>query len=178
MTVNRSAALPFVLKRGSDVFSGDGFTSTRETVHGLLRLEGGQLRIQWRVGTKTERFGDDMSVTSDVGRVHETVVPLARVAGASVRRRWWDWLMGPRIVLTAGDLAAFEELAGPDGLRLDHPAELVLRLRRSDGLAGEEFSAELELALAERALGGGSGESLPDAATPRLEPPTPPDSSR
>jgi len=143
-----SAALPFLLKRGADVFSGEGMTTTTETVHGLLRLENDRLTIQWRVGRKTEHLGSEIRTDQEVEPVQETVVPLRGVAGAVVRRRWWDWMLGPRLVLTAADLAAFEGLAGQGGLSLDHPAELVLRLRRKDRLAAEEFGAELALAIA------------------------------
>ena len=145
-----SATLPFLLKRAAEVLSGGGMTTTRETVHGLLRLENDQLTIQWRVGRKTEHLGAEIRTDQEVEPVREIVVLLRGVAGAVVRRRWWDWLLGPRLILTATDLSAFEGLAGKDGLSLDHPAELVLRLRRSDRLAAEEFSAELALAIAEQ----------------------------
>ena len=56
-------------------------------------------------------------------------------------------------MLRASDLRAFEEVAGEGGLRLDHPAELLLDLRRADLLPAEEFAAEVALAVAERALG-------------------------
>lgn len=153
--MSHSASLPFVIKRGSDAFSGEGMTTTRETVHGLLRLEDDELKIQWRLVRKTEHMGSEMRSDQEVEPVREIVVPLSGVAGAIVRRRWrWlDWLSGPRLVLTASDLGAFEELAGRDGLSLDHPAEFVLRLRRSDALAGREFGAELALAKAEYDLG-------------------------
>jgi hypothetical protein len=108
----RSATLPFFFKRGRDAISGLSVITTRETVHGLLRLEGGHLTIQWRL-----------------------VVSLSRIAGATVRGGGWTWPLGLRLVLTAADLTALEGLAGKDGLSLDHPAELVVRLRRSDRLA-------------------------------------------
>jgi hypothetical protein len=163
----RSAALPFLLKRGSQVFSGSGMTTTRETVHGLLRLENDQLRIQWRVGRKTEHLDSEMRTDKEVEPVREIVVPLRGVAGAVVQRRWWDFLLGPRLALTAADLSAFEGLAGHGGLSLDHPAELVLRLRRSDRLAAEEFGAELALAIAEDAVSGAAGRpALADHASP------------
>ncbi len=161
------AALPFILKRGDDVFSGTGMTSTRETVHGLLILETDRLVIQWRVGRKTEHLmGDGMRTDKEVEPVQEIVVPLQGVAGAVVRRRWWDWLIGPRLVLTAADLRAFEGVTGGSGLSLDHPAELVLRLRRSDRLAAEEFSAELALAVAERTVRGSEERSGLEAGRP------------
>jgi len=146
--MSHSATLPFLLKRKADAISGEGMTTTRETVHGLLKVEHDLLTIQWRVGRKTEHLGSEIRVDQEVEPVRETVVPLRMVAGAVVRRRWWDWLLGPRLVLTAASLSAFEDLAGRDGLSLHHPAELVLRLRRSDRLAAEEFGAELALAIA------------------------------
>ena len=89
-----------------------------------------------------------------------------------VRRRWWDRLIGPRLVLSAADLSAFEALAGREGLKLDHPAELVLRLRRTDRLATKEFCAELALAIASLSLrDADDGSRLPaqtgDARLPR-----------
>jgi hypothetical protein len=42
----RLATLPFVFRRGEDSMSGSTVTTTRETVHGLLRLEGDALTIQ------------------------------------------------------------------------------------------------------------------------------------
>lgn len=47
-------------------------------------------------------------------------------------------------MLTGADLRAFVEIAGEGGLRLDHPAELVLRVRRSDSLAAREFVGALD----------------------------------
>jgi hypothetical protein len=146
-----SAALPFFLRRGHDVI-GEEITSTRETVHGLLRLDGERLVIQWRVARATDRVGREIRTDREVEPVREVVVPLTGLAGATVRRRWWDWLKGPQLVLTAADLRAFEGVTGEAGLRMDHPAELVLRLRRADRVAAGEFAGELELALAEHAL--------------------------
>jgi hypothetical protein len=156
----RPAALPFLIKRGDDVFTAEGMTSTREIVHGLLRLERDQLVIQWRVGKKTEHLGSEIRTERAVEPVRAIIVPLSGVAGAMVRRRWWDRLLGPRLVLTAADLSAFEALAGREGLKLDHPAELVLRLRRTDRLAAEEFCAELALAVASLSHGDG-GTHIP-----------------
>jgi hypothetical protein len=90
----RSASLPFLIKRAADAFSGVGMTTTRETVHGLLRLENDALTIQWRVGRKTEHLGaTDMHTDQEVEPVREIVVSLRGVAGAVVRRRWWDWML-------------------------------------------------------------------------------------
>lgn len=143
-------ALPFFIVRSSDVFSGSGFRSTREVVHGLLRLERDALVVQWRTLTQTDHYGKETRTDTEVAAVQRVVVPLDTVAGARVRVSRWNPFGAPRLVLTASDLTAFEAIAGSAGLSLDHPAELVLRLRRADRLAAEEFAAELSLAVAER----------------------------
>ena len=126
-------------------------TSMKETVHGLLRVDGEQLIIQWRIARSTDRVGKVIRTDKEVEPVREVTLPLAALAGARVRWRW-AWPPGPRLVLTAADLRAFEEIVGAAGLRLDHPAELAVRVRRADRLAAREFAGDLELALAERAV--------------------------
>jgi hypothetical protein len=162
-----SAALPFVLRRSSDVVGGLEITSTRETIHGLLRLDGDQLHIQWRVARSTDHVGMQIRTDKQVEPVREVVLPLSAVAGAAVRWRW-RWPPGLYLVLTAADLRAFEEVAGVAGLSLDHPAELELKLRGEDRAAGNEFVGELELALAERELAAAEGKSLPSSSQPRI----------
>jgi hypothetical protein len=149
----RSAALPFTLRRSHDVIGMAGYTSTKETVYGLLRVDGERLFIQWRTARETDRYGDEIRSDKELEEVREVSIPLEGVAGASVRRRWWEWPSPPRLVLTAADLRAFEAVTSEGGMTLQHPAELVLRLRRRDRLAAEEFTAELSLAVAELAAG-------------------------
>jgi hypothetical protein len=161
----RTATLPFFFTRGDDEMSGVSIITTRETVHGLLRLEGMALRIQWRLATKTERIGWSVETDHEVQAVQEIVVPVGRMAGATVRRGWWTWPPGLRLILTAADLTALEEFAGRDGLSLTHPAELVLRIRRSDRLAAEESCAELALAVSE-SLSEGEPDLLRRASQP------------
>lgn len=144
------SAVPFTLKRSSDLYtSGGGYESTTETAHGLVRLEADRLVIQWRVAVVTESMeGSGYETREEIEPVKEIVIPLAKVAGAFVlERRWWR-LLGPRLVITAADLLAFEKIAGQQGLKLKHPAKLVLRVKRPDRLIAEEFSADLALALA------------------------------
>jgi hypothetical protein len=156
-----SAALPFVLHRSHDSVGIREITSTHETVHGLLLLEGDRIYVQWRVARSTDRVGTEIRTEREVEPVREVVLPLSAIAGATVRWRW-KWPPGPYLVLTAADLRVFEEVAGAAGLSLDHPAELALRLRRSDRELGTEFAGDLELAVAERALAAAEGK-------PRLE---------
>jgi hypothetical protein len=149
--MTHSAALPFFLKRSEDVIAGGSFISTSETVHGLLRLEGEQLVVQWRIARNTDHVGSEIRTDREVTPVREVVIPLAALGGGRVRASWWPWSAG-RIVLTAADLRAFEAVAGETGLRLEHPAELVFRVRRADFDLAREFVGEIDMALADRAL--------------------------
>ena len=158
------AVVPFMLKRSTDLYTSEGdYESTTETAHGLVRLEADRLVMQWRVAVRTEAMGGSKYETrEEIEPVKEVVIPLASVAGAVVpRRRWWQ-LTGPRLVLTATDLVAFEEIAGQQGLRLKHPAKLVLRIKRADRLIAEEFAAEVALTLARLQVEDGApGAALP-----------------
>lgn len=153
-------ALPFFLKRSSDSMTASTYSSTQETAHGLLRLEGDDLVIQWRVARKTEHMGmGKIRSDEEFEEVKEVVISLDDVAGAVVRRRWWEFFRAPRLVLRAADLEAFEALTGEDGLRLAHPAEIILPVRRGDRLTADEFAAELELAVAQRGLLAGDART-------------------
>lgn len=165
MTIPEFAALPFTLSRQTDVFGNGQFASTTETVHGLLRLEKEELIIQWRVLRETDRFGAEIRSDTEVEPVREVAIPLSLLASASVRTSWWGG--APRLVLTAADLGAFEALAGPAGLGLSHPAELVLTLRRGDRYAAREFSTDVSLAVGEQALRLASESNDAPARLPR-----------
>ena len=147
-----SIAFPFVLKRGSDTIEGLEITSTVETIHGLLRVDDDRLTLQWRVSRSTDVVGFEIRTDQEFEPVRQTQVPLSALAGAVVRWKWRWWRPGHHLILTAADLRAFDSISGQSGLKLDHPAELAIRLRRSDRAAAEEFAGELSLALAERAL--------------------------
>jgi hypothetical protein len=147
-----TAALPFRFRRGGHVVSAGEVTSTEETVHGLLRLEGERLVIQWRTARKTEHVGREIRVDQELEPVRELAIPLSALASARVRRFWLRWPPGLYLVLTASDLRAFEAVAGEGGLRLRHPAELVIRVGRASRVAAQEFASELELAVADRQL--------------------------
>lgn len=143
------SAVPFTLKRSSDLYtSGGGYESTTETAHGLVRLEADRLVIQWRLAVVTESMeGSGYETHEEIEPVSEVVIPLAKVAGAFVPKRKWWRLTGPKLIIAAADLLAFEKIAGQEGLKLKHPAKLILRIKRSDRLIAEEFAAELALAV-------------------------------
>ena len=143
------AAVPFTLKRSSDLWDAKGgYESRTETAHGLVRLEADRLVVQWRLAVQTEVYGETYETREEIEPVKEIVIPLDKVAGAVVPvRRWWN-VTGPKLVVAASDLLAFEKIAGQQGLKLKHPAKLVLRIKRADQLIAEEFAAELALAVA------------------------------
>lgn len=149
--MNQHAALPFTLSR-TDSIVGEEIVSTTERVHGLLRLSGDRLAIQWRVSRAVQTVGSEIRTDREFQSVREVVLPLSALAGATVRWVWTRWPPGRYLVLTGADLRAFEEMGGEGGLELTHPAELVLRIRLTDHLAAREFAGDLELAIAERAL--------------------------
>ena len=146
------AALPFTLRRSKDVIGAGEITSTQETVHGLLRLDGERLLIQWRTSRAIDRVGTEIRTDNELEPVRELRLPLSALAGAEVRWSRLPWRRGGQLLLTAADLLAFDELAGKDGLQLKHPAQFEIRIGRESRFAALEFASELELALADRAL--------------------------
>jgi hypothetical protein len=136
-------------------------------------LDGDRLVIQWRLARHTERLGAGYSTDDEMEAVREEEVPLSAVAGAYVRRRWWEFWRGPRLVLTAADLQAFDEIVGEEGLRLSHPAEMVVGLRRADDILAEEFTAEVTLAMAELAASRYKALREPESASPSDRPELP-----
>lgn len=169
--MTRFSAVPFTLKRSSDLWDArGGYESTTETAHGLVRLEADQLVIQWRLAVQTEKMGDTWETSETIEPVREIVIPLAKVAGAMVPpRRWWH-LVSPRLVIAASDLLAFEKVAGEQGLKLKHPAKLVLRVKRPDRLLAEEFAAELSLAVARLPTDPAGNEPLAPPARHAIAP--------
>lgn len=173
-----SPALPFTLRKSKDVFSGSVITTTTETVHGLLHLSEDHLLVQWRLARKTDHLGGEIRSEEELETVRQVTVPLNGIAGAVVRHRWWEWPRGSRLVLTASDLSAFEEVAGQAGLKMAHPAQLVVKVARRDRLAAEEFAAEVTLAIVQESVAPGrraEGLPAPEAGDPRL--PEPPNDS-
>lgn len=165
--MQHTAALPFFLRRSEDVIANGEITSTAETIHGLVRLDGDDLVLQWRASRETDRVGREIRTDREVDPVKEVTIPLHAVANAKVRASWWPW-SGARLILTAADLCAFEDVVGNSGLRLGHPAELVLRLRLRDRIAAQEFVGEMEMALAERALRVAEKAGMGPAPEPRV----------
>jgi len=155
--MTRLATLPFSMSRKQDEYRTGSVTSTRETVQGVLHLEGAVLRITWRRAVRTDHYGAmDMRSDQDVEEVRHVELPLTALGRAWLREpRWLRRFRGSRLVLTATDLRAFEGFAGPEGLGLEHAGRVELRIAREDRLEAAEFLAELEMAQAQRLLDAG-----------------------
>jgi hypothetical protein len=158
-------AVPFLIRRVHSAIRGPEITATREEFHGLLRLAGEQLVFQWSTAREVSRVGREILVSRDLGPVQEVALPVTALAGAQVRWRFLPWPPRWQLVLRAADLQAFRPLAGEAALLQEHPAELVLELRRSDRAIAKEFAAELDFALAEASLQAAERQvDLPPAA--------------
>lgn len=162
--------VPFIIRRDHSVIRGPEITATREDSHGLLRIEGRRLVAQWSTVREVSRVGSTFRVDRELGPVRDVSLPLHGLAGAQVRWRVCPWPPCWQLVLHAADLQAFRALADEAGLALEHPAELVLDLRRTDRALARQFAADLDLALAEDALEAAErADPLPSG-----EPPDPP----
>jgi hypothetical protein len=155
-----ASVLPFHLSRSDDVVSFAEVFSTSEKIHGVLRLEAEALVVQWSTARETQRVGLVIETERTLAPVREVRLPLAALGGASLARPLWRWPpLGTVLRLRAADLHAFAALAGEAGLVLEHPAELTLGIQRRDRTLAREFAAELEMALAEQALGALEGRA-------------------
>jgi hypothetical protein len=148
----RVATLPFQLTADHQVISNGTFTSTEERRHGVLRLERETLVVQWRVEREVQTVGPEIRTDVERAGMRDVPVPVRMLGDARVRSRGRWWWQRWELVLTARDLVAFDRLAGDDGFVFDHPAELVLPVRRSDVALANDFASEVELAIAELAL--------------------------
>lgn len=159
-------ALAFTIRRSENVVEGSGYTTTKERVDGLLRLGPDTLLVQWRRARITETVGAAQYRTDrELDDVEEFAIPLSALAGAHLKRSWFRWPPGAYLHIIASDLRGFESVAGPQGLQLKHPAELIVRVASGDTDVAREFVGELELALAERALRAAEGDgALPERA--------------
>jgi hypothetical protein len=162
----RASALPFQISRSDDVIAGGTVTTTTVTVDGLLRLTDSELIVQWRLARTVNTVGRVIREDTELESVREVTVPITGLASAVIRAGWWPWSRSSRLILTAADLRNFESISGPDGLRLEHPAQLVLRIRPSDRVAAQEFAADVEMAVADQAMR--DSVALEGRTTPRV----------
>ena len=75
-----SASLPFVIRREHGVVGTHEITSTREELHGLLRLDGDRLLIQWRSTREVSRVGREIRTDRDLAPIRDVALPLTGIA--------------------------------------------------------------------------------------------------
>lgn len=98
-----SFVLPFKLKvPGKDQFTGFNAVSTSFRFHGLLRLEGDELTIEWGGEAQVQEVGA-LTVRDDHLPLpqEQIVVPVSRLFKATLAGGWWR----PRLRLQARELA-------------------------------------------------------------------------
>ncbi len=165
----RAGTLPFQISRADDVIAGGSVTTTTETVDGLLRLGDSHLTVQWRLARTVNTVGAVIREDTVLEAVREVHVPISGLASAAIKSAWWPWSKASRLILTAADLRSFESISGPEGLRLEHPAQLILHIRPADRAAALEFAADVENAVADEAMR--TSAALARNATAQLERP-------
>jgi hypothetical protein len=158
-----TAAVPFTLRvPGESRVEGPQVSSTTHRMHGIARLEGASMVLEWS-GTTEEQIVGPASV-----RAKRTAIPIARaevpvgrLAGFELRG-WWR----PRIELWASDLDTLARVPGVERGRLR------LWLARRDRRAAAELVLGVQLEMAEEALraADASGE-LPSPGLPPGEVP-------
>lgn len=175
MTSARVAALPFQVSGENQVIANGTVTTTEERRHGVLRLEGATLTVQWRVEREIQRVGVEIRTDTERDGMRSIPVRVDQLGDARVRTRGRWWWRRWELVLTARDLSAFDPLAGNDGFDFAHPAELVLPVRTADVELAREFASEVELAIAELALRAAEQAAAPlPAPAPGALPSAPP----
>jgi hypothetical protein len=173
MSATRIATLPFQLSDDHQVIANGTVTQTEERRHGVLRLEGDTLVVQWRVEREIQRIGAEIRTDTERAGMRDVPVPVRLLGDARLRTRGRWWWRRWELVLTARDLVAFDRLAGDDGFAFEHPAELVLPVRVSDVELARDFASEVELAIAEEALAAAqraAASTLPSSADPAALP--------
>lgn len=163
-----SNALPFVQQRLHQDYSGPDYTTTSETVHGIIRLDGDVLRLQWRISreiNKFNKYGAGHSSDSQQEAIREIEIPLEKLSGARIKRIWYRVPPKEVLLITTSDLQTFSKFTIEDkvpGLASDHPAELVLEIRRSDRKRWHVFCSALRFAISEQMLASMEGEGTND----------------
>jgi hypothetical protein len=144
--------LPFTLEPNDEVeFSAGSIRSAATRLHGIARLAGDRLVLQWSGEAEiTTVRGPEVSHRVQSLPVHEVAVPVGALGG--VRRRGW---LRPRLELWSTDLTMLREVPGA------RRGRLRLRIARGDRALADELIASLELAMADAALSASDARELP-----------------
>jgi hypothetical protein len=128
---------------GESRIDSSGVYDSSVRIHGLARLEGNTLILEWSGTISHDEVGKTIGSWTESLPVKSASIPLSSLATVEFRR---GWLLSPRLVLRASDLNGFSGIPGVEA------GVLVLRLLRRDRRAGRDLAANLELGLADAAL--------------------------
>lgn len=147
-----STELPFTLKvAGKDETDGLRAVSTSFHFHGYLRLEGTQLRIEWRGHARVQDV-DLLTVRDEqLPLPAETLlIPLARLRRAELRGGWWR----PRLAISARDLHALSVIPSED------QGVVSLWYTRRDGALAAAMAQQLQQGIAAVLEAGDDGAEI------------------
>jgi hypothetical protein len=132
--------LPFTLKvAGKDEFKGLRAESTSFVFHGIARLEGETLILEWAGTARVQRV-DPLSVRDEELKLpaETLIIPVHRLRSAEVAGRLWRM----RLELSAGDLTTLAAVPS------ENQSVVRLWIRRRDRELAAAFAARLNQALA------------------------------
>ena len=140
--------IPFKVKarhpREDEIMSMTGLMSAERAFAGLLRMEGDEIVLQFRVHDYTLDMTamGGMKQETDTSEAHEIRVPLDRL-GSVEMKGWWRG----KLILTSLDLTTFEALGVTDG-------RLVLTVARKVKPDAAELATALAFRLSDMELAG------------------------
>lgn len=139
--------LPFRLKvTGSDVFKDFAAVSTSYRFHGMLRLDGDELTIEWSGSAQVQEVGtievrdEKIALPDEELTVHVSSLYRARTAGG-----WWR----PRLILEARELNALAIVPS------EEHGQVAFWYARADAREAQVLVTELTTAI-NRALESGT----------------------
>lgn len=144
MIVDQSLPVRLVGKVGESSVESGLARSVSLTLHGVLRLEGDQVILEWSGRRRVAEAGRGVarSVAEPVP-VSRVVFPVASLGRVALRRHWWWW---QRLVLRSADLAALQSVPTA------RSGQIVLEVARVDRHAAADLASRIELAVADHAL--------------------------
>lgn len=131
--------------REGDVTAMTGSMSAERVIRGLLRLEGDDVVLQFRVLDHVLDFTGLRGGTgesTEAGEAQEIRVPLSRLGDVRMRGWWWG-----KLTLTSTDLTTFEDLGSHDG-------RVTLTIPRRMKADAADFATALAFKLSDLELEG------------------------
>ena len=152
MTSVLDPVVPFTIRVPGDSRVGKwgDVSTTKHRVHGLARLEGDALVLEWSGTIEHQYIGLEVRTERVPLPVRRLAIPVRLIRAIDLEGGWWR----PRIELRVSALEALGELPGVEQDRAR------LKVSRRDRGAAGELVAAVEMALADRALAEAERRSL------------------